>query len=78
MQFVEELCDALARDALDLATRTGDDSIIDKLEETLLASSTVAQETFMTAVRVRRAEARARKQLAQLEAQARASLAKPK
>ena len=71
MGIVEDLADDLARDTLDAAERLEDEKLVEAIAEILGASSTTAQEAFLTATRVRRAEARARvhlaKQLAKLK-----------
>jgi hypothetical protein len=54
----------LADLALAEAMASGDDKIVDQIGEILGASSQSLQEAYLTAVRVRRAEARARELLA--------------
>lgn len=63
MSVTEDLADALARDVLEAVEMLGDDTLIDAIAKTLGTSSSVTQDAFMTAVRVRTAEARARKLL---------------
>jgi hypothetical protein len=63
MGVTEDLADALARDVLEAVETTGDDTLIDAIAKTLGTSSSVTQDAFMTAIRVRTAEARARKLL---------------
>ena len=63
MGITEDLADALARDAIAAAERLGDDEVISEVSEALGASSTTTQEAFLTAVRVRQAEQRARRLL---------------
>lgn len=59
MGMLEDLADGLAKDAL--AVETGpDDKIVDDVSKIIGASSTTLQEAYLTAVRVRRAEARGR------------------
>ncbi len=65
MGIVEDLADGLARDALDAAEANQDEKIIAQVSEILGASSQTAQEAYLTAVRVRRAERRAREYLRQ-------------
>ncbi len=65
MGVTEDLADALAQDALRLAEETGDDTLINDISNVLGASSTTAQEAFLTSVRVRRANNRARELLAE-------------
>jgi len=61
MGVVEDLADALAKDAIEAAERLGDENLIEDLSKVLLASSSTTQEAFMTAVRVRLAAARGRR-----------------
>ena len=63
MSVTEDLADALARDVLEAVEMLGDDTLIDAIAKTLGTSSSVTQDAFMTAIRVRTAEARARKLL---------------
>ncbi|MDX5401992.1 MAG: hypothetical protein LPK02_06540 [Rhodobacterales bacterium] len=63
MRVTEDLADALARDVLEAVETLGDDTLIDAIAKTLGSSSSVTQDAFMTAIRVRTAEARARKLL---------------
>ena len=67
MQRLEDLADDLAQEALALATRTEDDSVVKRVADEIGASSTTMEEAFLTAVRIRRAEARARALLSRLE-----------
>ena len=62
--YVETVAGELADLALADASASGDDNIVDMISEILGASSQTLQEAYMTAVRVRRAEARARELLA--------------
>ncbi|MGR3464624.1 hypothetical protein [Limimaricola sp.] len=63
MGVTEDLADALARDAIAAAERLGDEEVISEVSEALGASSTTTQEAFLTSVRVRLAEQRARRLL---------------
>ncbi|WP_375570941.1 hypothetical protein ABWH93_00140 [Seohaeicola saemankumensis] len=63
MGVTEDLADALAKDVLDAVNALGDPTLIDDIARTLGTSSTVTEEAFMTAIRVRTAEARARRLL---------------
>ena len=65
MGITEDLADELAQDALRLAEETGDEKLINDISSVLGSSSTTAQEAFLTSVRVRRAEKRARELLAE-------------
>ena len=60
MSYVDDVALELAQLALADAARTGDDKIVDQIGELLGASSQTLQESYLTFVRVRRAEARAR------------------
>jgi hypothetical protein len=63
MGVTEDLADALARDVLEAVEKLGDDTLIEEIAKTLGTSSSVTQDAFMTSIRVRTAEARARKLL---------------
>ncbi|CUH65779.1 MAG: hypothetical protein VX083_12865 [Pseudomonadota bacterium] len=60
MGVTEDLADALAKDTIEAAEATGDERLIDEVAKQLGASSQTTQEAYMTAVRVRLAEKRAR------------------
>ncbi len=60
MSYVDDVALELAQLALADAERTGEDKIVDQIGELLGASSQTLQESYLTFVRVRRAEARAR------------------
>lgn len=64
MSYLEKTADELADLALAEQAASGDEKIVDKISEVLGASSQTLQEAYLTAIRVRRAEARARKMLA--------------
>ncbi len=66
MGVVEDLADELAKDALKAAEEHGDDMIVDRVSEILGADSVTTQEAFLTAVRVRKADKRARVYLSKL------------
>jgi hypothetical protein len=63
--YLERVAGEIADLALQDAGVTGDENIVDTIGEILGSSSQTLQEAFLTAVRVRRAEARARKLLAE-------------
>ena len=65
MSYVEEVANELAEKALADEARTGDDKIVVRIGDILGASSQTLQESYLTFVRVRRAEARARALLAE-------------
>ncbi|WP_102109580.1 hypothetical protein [Oceaniglobus roseus] len=68
MKLLEDLADELALEALAAADNSGDATIVDQIGEVLGASSQTLQEAYLTAVRVRRAERRAREILAPYKA----------
>lgn len=70
MQLIEDLADDLAVEALAAAATGDDDTIVDRIGEVLGASSQTLREAYLTAVRVRRAERRAREILAPFKASA--------
>ena len=64
MGITEELADQLAKDVLDAEEKLGTETLVNEVATVIGASSTTTQEAFLTAIRVRRAEQRARKYLA--------------
>ncbi|MGO4854886.1 hypothetical protein [Phaeovulum sp. W22_SRMD_FR3] len=72
MSFIDELGDALARDTLAAVAETGDASLVNEVSKVLGAASQTMQEAFMTSIRVRMAEVKAREYLAARLATARA------
>ncbi|WP_298291840.1 hypothetical protein [uncultured Litoreibacter sp.] len=64
MGITDDIADELAIEALKLEKATGDEKIVNKVSEILGASSQTTQEAYLTSVRVRRAEERARTFLA--------------
>ena len=60
MGVTEDLADALARDTIAAKEKLGDEDLIAKVAKELGATSTTLEEAFMTSVRVRLAERRAR------------------
>lgn len=62
------IADDLAQEALALAQELGDEELVAEVSKVIGAGSTTTQEAFMTAVRVRTAEARARSYLAERRA----------
>ena len=59
MATLQDLADDLARDAL-AVERDEDDPIVSDIAKVIGASSNTLEEAFITAVRIRRAEARGR------------------
>lgn len=78
MSATSELADALARDVIDALEELGDDRFYDKVGKVLADGSPTLQEAFMTAIRVRLAERRARAYLNQALAAKRGKGAAPK
>ncbi|WP_377505151.1 hypothetical protein [Octadecabacter sp. R77987] len=60
MGQLEDTADELAQLALADQERSGEEKVVDEIGEILGSSSQTLQEAYLTAVRVRRAEARAR------------------
>ncbi len=67
MGVMDEAVDELAIRALALEEKSGDETVIRKVADALAASSPTMEETFLTAVRIRRAERRARRLIEALE-----------
>ena len=60
MEYLEQIADALALEVLEIERETGDEDLFEEVKKTIGASSTTLEEAFLTAVRIRRAENRAR------------------
>ena len=71
-EYTENTANELADQALAEAKLCGDDKIVDRIGEILGASSQSLEESYLTAIRVRRAEARARALLAESAARRKA------
>ncbi len=67
MSKMEELADELAVSALDLEEETDDETVIKKIAEALGSLSPTFEEVFNTAIRMRRAERRAKRLIASLK-----------
>lgn len=76
--YVDKVANELADLALADQKASGDIGIVDHIGEVLGASSQTLQETYLTAIRVRRAEERAREILAQRAASGYQAAPKPK
>jgi hypothetical protein len=63
MGVIDDLADALAKDTLAAAERTGNEQLIVEVGRQLGASSSTMEEAYQTYIRVRQAEARARQYL---------------
>ena len=61
MRVVEELADNLAKDAIELANKLGNDDVIYETAKVLVATSSTMEEAFMASIRVRLTERRARR-----------------
>ena len=61
MDFLEQVADDLAKDVLKVVDALDDEEIIMQISKTITASSATLGEAYMTAIRVRRAEARGRR-----------------
>jgi len=60
MGVVEDLADELAQDVIKAIDATGDEELAGEIARVLGATSQTAEEAFLTAVRVRRANLKAR------------------
>lgn len=67
MALLEDVADSLARRATELIAKTGDESMERRIADEIGASSPTLQETFLTAMRIRRAELRGLKLLDKYE-----------
>ena len=65
MAILEDIAFALARDVIDAMEETGDDRLFDRTSKLVADSSSTLHEAFITAVRVLRADRRAREFVAQ-------------
>ncbi len=63
-QVLFDVADELARKALEIWEKTGDEDIFDEVTQIIGTSSQTLEEAFKTSVRVRRAENRALRMLA--------------
>jgi hypothetical protein len=66
MSLLENLAGELARDALALARAKNDEGLVDEVSKVLGDTSATLQEAYLTAIRVYRAEFRAREFLAEI------------
>ena len=73
MSYYADLVDKLAVDVLAAADELDDDRLAETIAQAIGASSPTTEELFRTAIRVRMAEARARRLLSERLATARAS-----
>ncbi|SMR71856.1 hypothetical protein SAMN04488030_1191 [Aliiroseovarius halocynthiae] len=63
MDLLEQVADKLAQEVLDATHMTGNEDLVEAVKKTIGASSTTLEEAYMTAIRIRRAEARGREKL---------------
>ena len=70
--FITDLADQLAKDALQAEKDLDDDRLIEQLSNNLMSTSQTLQEAFMTSVRIRRSEQMGRRWLEQRIAKAKA------
>jgi hypothetical protein len=77
MGIVEDVADELALESLKIINATGDDAFVQRIADTIGGSSQTMEEAYLTAVRVRRAEQRAREMLLQVKAEMARTLAPP-
>ena len=63
MSILDDLADTLAADALKAAEETGDERLVRAVAASLGTSSPTMEEAFMTSVRFRSAEIRARRMM---------------
>lgn len=66
MDLLEQVADKLAQEVLEAERLTGDEDLVVVVKKTVGATSATLEEAFMTAVRIRRAEARGRDMLKEL------------
>ena len=65
MSVTTELADKLAADTIEAMERLGDPRLFEEIAKSLGSSSQTAEEAFLTSIRVRLAEKRARALLAE-------------
>ncbi|WP_415184363.1 hypothetical protein [Phaeovulum sp.] len=68
MALIDDLADALARDTLALMEETGEERLFMQVSKAIGTLSPTVEEAFLTAIRIRQAEARGRKYLEQAAA----------
>jgi hypothetical protein len=67
MSILEEVADGLAKRTTEIMERTGLDTIEKRMADEIGSTSPTLQETYLTAMRIRKAEARAHKLLDKYE-----------
>lgn len=78
MGIVEDVADELALESLKIINATGDDAFVQRIADTIGGSSQTMEEAYLTAVRVRRAEQRAREMLKTIKDEMARTLEPPK
>lgn len=68
MQLIDDVADRVAIEVLKLAEETGNPDVVEEIKQVIGTSSQTLEEAYMTAVRVRRAEARALELIAEIRA----------
>lgn len=63
MSFIDDMGMSLADEALAEAAASGDEKLVDRIAAMLGASSQSLEEAYLTGIRVRRAEARAKEMI---------------
>ncbi len=76
MGMLEDLADSLAQDVIDAMDETGDENLVETISKVLISTSSTTQEAFMTQVKIRLSERRARAVLADRLAAFRAKASK--
>jgi hypothetical protein len=66
MSILENIADELARNALALEEELADEKVVEQIAKHIGTSSPTVEEAFRTAIRMRRAEASAKKLMARL------------
>jgi hypothetical protein len=75
--FIQDLADGLARDVLNSQAELGDEFFYEQVSKVVGAASPTLQEAFMTSIRIRLAEKRARLFLEKAVAAKRSGAAMP-
>ncbi len=75
--FIQDLADKLARDALQASQDLDDPFFYEQVSKIVGASSTTLQEAFLTSIRIRQAEARGRRFMEQALAARKTGAAMP-
>ena len=65
MSFIDDMGMSLADEAIAEAAASGDEKLVDRIAAMLGASSQSLEEAYLTGIRVRRAEARAKEMIAE-------------